>query len=92
MHTPGPWNTAFATEGVMEVEAPHNVICRVFGDATDEIYKNEIQANARLIASAPDLLLALKGLRDMILDTPECRSPDKAERMRNADAAIGKAG
>jgi len=52
---------------------------------------DESLANARLIAAAPEMYEALKGLRDLILDTPDFRNPDKAERMRAADAALASA-
>jgi len=49
----------------------------------------ERDANARLIAAAPDLLEALKSLIDM--DVAYQRGPKVAEAVENADAAIAKA-
>ena len=76
-HTPGPWmadlvcNKVRANDGEID-------ICRTYGDVSIA----EENANARLIASAPDLLLAL----EYMLDRSECESDRKVAR-----AAISKA-
>lgn len=49
-HTPGPWHVAYATDG----ELPTGAL--LVATATDE-------ANARLIAAAPELLAALRELQ-----------------------------
>jgi hypothetical protein len=55
-HTPGPWAV---TEGYLwrGIRAPSRVIAdmRIVGG----VVENEVQANARLIAAAPDMLAAL---------------------------------
>ena len=69
MHTPGPWKhdpevtDPQTLDTAPEVSAPQpngscRYICRLFGVAPSVI--EETQANARLIASAPDLLAACK--------------------------------
>jgi len=66
-HTPGPWRTNYRM--VTPVNAAQDGsadVCHVYGDEETEI------ANARLIASAPDLLaacerwLAISGPQDAI--------------------------
>ena len=52
-HTPGPWS--IRQEGVWSVGTDHEMTALVYG-FTDE----EEEANAHVIAAAPDLLEALK--------------------------------
>ncbi len=58
-HTPGPWAV---TEGYLwrGIRAPSRVIAdmRIVGG----VVENEVQANARLIAAAPDMLAALQAI------------------------------
>jgi hypothetical protein len=71
-HTPGPWKVYFddvykegepVIEGVSVVGVPDKD-----GDETEQIAYiiNDSVDDARLIAAAPDLLAALKNLRDWI--------------------------
>ena len=51
-HTPGPWRMSYhrsAPDRVAAVVSEHELICGIYGDA-----------NARLIAAAPELLAALE--------------------------------
>jgi len=76
-HTPGPWS--IRQESVWSVGTDHEMSALVYG-CTDE----EEEANAHLIAAAPDLLEALKELRDWYRENvglPACK----------ANAAIAKA-
>lgn len=62
-HTPGPWRVIGNPYSDMarDVIAPNgNRIAALNGAAFD--YSSEVAANARLIASAPDLLAALENL------------------------------
>lgn len=64
-HTPGPW-AATTRQGswdrvVFQASNPNTEICQMFHDGTDENLTGE--ANARLIAAAPDLLEALEAHR-----------------------------
>jgi len=80
-HTPGPWNlitTEFAGGPATKVEG----ICIVFGHGKIP------DANARLIAAAPELLAALKGIIECDGRWPDGTS-DNA--MNTARAAIAKA-
>jgi hypothetical protein len=57
-HTPGPWRTTG-----LNVRAGDALICYATNHwADDETPESERQANADLIASAPDLLSALERL------------------------------
>lgn len=55
-HTPGPW----AVDGHFVVRGDGTALCDVW--ASRPIPNAEAEANARLIASAPDLLEALEAL------------------------------
>lgn len=100
-HTPGPWRIlvvydsaecqqkvtvctpyTYAKDGT-GISEQHVSDCGAYTDG-------EVYANARLIAAAPDLLAALKGLRALIIgecgaSTYECVDGEQA------DAAIAKA-
>ena|SRR5690242_12179092 len=63
-HTPGPWHHKHDdyAKNVINVEADgHIPICRLTGIASA---RNDGEANARLIAAAPELLAALKAVTD----------------------------
>ena len=80
MHTPGPWQVAGpSAKGYLVVQgAKGNGVALILMDSDDE------EADARLIASAPDLLQALQRIRAF---APMLGSTLGAE----ADAAILKA-
>jgi len=90
-HTPGPWEaesdlSVWALGGGIKVAGA----CGTGGGLTAEDH-----ANARLIAAAPELLTALRELRDECdaAQGPELRQCGSAWRalMESADAAIAKA-
>jgi hypothetical protein len=58
-HTPGPWEVDESLHVMVNMNNPRKVttICRVYGCG------KEFEANARLIASAPELLDMVKKLR-----------------------------
>ncbi len=72
MHTPGPWH--YVGDGLthrqFDIHSPgvhHQHICTVNNLSVDSLWKRDAQqaeANARLIAAAPDLLAALKTVAD----------------------------
>ena len=77
-HTPGPWEATHRIRDskswvVYSVAIADNEICAVFHDGTEELP----EANARLIAAAPDLLLALEGLRHMAYKLIDARQDDR---------------
>jgi hypothetical protein len=81
--TPGPWNI-FQSIG-LEVEADGIPICEIWQRGDEE----QEQANARLIAAAPDLLEALK---EVLSSWEDGYTPNEDQDTYNtARAAIRKA-
>lgn len=87
-HTTGPWTLEYDYSLVMG----NYIVGRNF--APDSADASERQANARLIAAAPDLLAALIGISKAyeraIYNNPAQDSPD-TEWLIHANAAIAKA-
>ena len=86
-HTPGPWEVERSLNGdysVRHTATGNHPICDVF-------YVTETgQANASLIAAAPDLLAACKALLEMPMLTD--KTYDQVQAVRKlATAAIAKA-
>lgn len=89
-HTPGPWHIAYThDDGTqiaidddfgMEGGRNYDLATVTHGDP------EELRANARLIAAAPDLLAAL---RDLVACTPE--TYDNRHELRAAIDAIAQA-
>ena len=80
-HTPGPWFSQYDDNGFYEIgsESVTFTLAFTYGEGdTDE-------ANARLIAAAPDLLEALQ---DVLLELESIGPMEKIDRAR---AAIAKA-
>lgn len=93
MHTPGPWNVGLTLpEGAIRIECdggPFIASVR-FSANRDE---REAQANASLIAAAPELLEALASMVEMFERHMDGRPgpDDAAQRWDAARAAISKA-
>ena len=85
-HTPGPW----ATDGGDTVVAMGNQIV-VTAPAPDGASREEMKANARLIAAAPELLEALKGMLQAFLCTQDPDAYPSDAPCNLARAAIAKA-
>jgi hypothetical protein len=95
-HTPGPWAThrsRFPVDGQTDyaIVAGQQVIAEAFGRSDRNVYP-PAEANARLIAAAPDLLAALEGiasLRGKTLLGPDSRHHmgDAAPRFHERGAA-----
>ena len=84
-HTPGPWTQGTSENGVECVWLDgHTESVRDMGDDGTWIDCNT-EANARLIAAAPDLLEALRSLLDAL------PSATTHPAIRSARAAIAKA-
>jgi len=83
-HTPGPWSIAGSGYGLDVRCAAGNIVgmTRRFGQNPAEV-----EANARLVAAAPDLLAAL---REALRFTPDV-GVAAARAVSNAQAAIAKA-
>lgn len=83
--TPGPWSAT--PDGF--IAAPSDQMNDGYYIASTHGYDERL-ANARLIASAPDLLAALKLVREM--GWPETRQTEVPDRLLDVvDAAISKA-
>ena len=98
-HTPGPWSVREEphdcfVEGVAYEGHPYFQMCHRVQILSDEDYPTRL-ADARLIAAAPDLLSALKGIVREIraYSSPECDDADSLgyAELKAADAAIAKA-
>jgi hypothetical protein len=94
-HTPGPWVVSDDVEGLyVSSRQSYKYVCDIevsnpaYAGAESVISKAEAQANARLIAAAPDLLEALQNLVVWVEHLPGGRS---AWEYVNALAAIAKA-
>lgn len=79
-HT-GPW-----TENGTAVHAGDKMIAAVYGDHPECKHDARMQANARLIAAALDLLEALKALVERGTDSPEHRAAEAAIAKATGDA------
>lgn len=102
-HTPAPWEVCRAvtpTDGEFDfgiaakIEGGSVCIAEVFGRVAIDI-RPAAEANAHLIAAAPELLSALQAIVEEIraYQSPECDddgAPGAAE-LKAADAAIAKA-
>lgn len=65
-HTPGPWRTSEFFSGLRSlIKGPHGMqiaLCQRYEEWTVET----VEANARLISAAPDLLEALQAARGIV--------------------------
>ena len=90
-HTPGKWETAgdFADGIWVTAEDGLLVICRLDSAMDSDINENTDRANANLIASAPEMLNALK----MILDYHDRDKDNETDlHFENARDVIANAG
>lgn len=95
MHTPGPWKSSDDLHGSFIIGSDRNWIARTFCDKSEMAgitsrgpLHTAAEANARLIAAAPDLLVALVDLMRETDDGTQLCARDFAEA---ALAAIAKA-
>ena len=101
-HLPGPWFVSRDPRPDMEwnnhiasVEHPHLEVCSMF-HTTDRDGNEQGEANARLVAAAPDMLTALECLLPgLVLDLRYADDNDDKEAMQSridtVTAAIAKA-
>lgn len=88
-YTPGKWVDTPIGRTVHHIEHAKGEIATVWG--TD---RPEGVANARLIAAAPELLLALRAIIEIVTDEEDSLSAEslrKSTEFRRAIAAISKA-
>lgn len=103
-HTPGPWWPSKDSAGVWGVRTirsldyPDEVggewgayVCMGIGDHTSDRTRGNEEANARLIAAAPDLLEALRDLMGWIPGEAHWHTKAPSEALERARAAIAKA-
>lgn len=91
-HTPGPWRISPSGGLIQQVNGgPLNCVCRGFG-RDDESFPNW-QANARLIAAAPELLAALQAIVGLNIeqDGATCDWTELIFAIASARAAVAKA-
>jgi hypothetical protein len=87
-HTPGEWYVPSHICGPdMAIIAGNRAIALVVNDEDEPIEEAEQLANARLMAAAPSLLAALRGLADRFRDW----SAEDEAALAVADAAVAKA-
>lgn len=89
--TPGPWGVTTrqgSWDWVVFSETDPNIeVCQPFHDGTEE---NEIgEANARLIAAAPDMLAVLNACRIMLKNRDQ--RPEEMKLLDAIKAVIAKA-
>ena len=91
-HTPGPWSFARVLYGRGKrrcIEAPNGGT--VAWATTQSVQATQAEANARLIAAAPDLLEALEETLALALNAFSTTDPYVAGVVAKARAAIQKA-
>ena len=90
-HTQGEWTVYRRQIGQYTVEKTSNglrsIICTIYGGELCNEHGGNPEANAHLIAAAPELLEALK----TIVNVPTYKHVDMIDAMINAQRAIAKA-
>lgn len=87
-HTLGPWKANFAISGSVYIFGCDRNFARVFDEWRDEANQ---EANARLIAAAPDLLEVLEELLSMCQRQEDFHDDGDGCMFERASAAIAKA-
>lgn len=95
MHTPGPWTNQGRTVRSGQPGLLTLCVCEPYQSSTDgrhwhETTKPECEANARLMAAAPDLLESLSQLRNFCFDGFD-GDPTERRLLEQAQSAIDKA-
>ena len=72
-HTPEPWTTKKIDTGVYDIcrvgnDGLRTRVCRLHASQIEPEHGGDVEANAHLIASAPDLLAALERLAHPMAD------------------------
>lgn len=82
-HTPGPWAVGSNNSVITEAPADLRIICQPFTDGTygPILSQEQQEANASLMAAAPDLLAAAEKVIEMNRQHAEDQygDPEKAE-------------
>jgi len=103
-HTPGPWTYSRSEQRghwrfyVAQADGarytPHySDVATLIAETVSDERRSIQEANARLIAAAPDLLEALKDVCTQLLGWGVSTDPEHPDRvaLRNAESAIAKA-
>ena len=96
-HTPGPWTiheSAFSSSLVKELHigtSTRTAACVYDDCAAGILARSEVEANARLIAAAPELLEALEAVLPDLEHYVATHGPGPDKRLAIARAAIAKA-
>lgn len=92
-HTPGPWKLVPKFHASVESSTGRHVAnCGGYTTNMDQgEHMNENEANARLIAAAPDLLEALEALLETAKEDRPYAHTDTGSEVFKAQAAIAKA-
>ena len=92
-HTPGPWKINPRASMVVESESGRTIAsCGAYTSNTENT-EPENQANARLIAAAPELLEALEAVSDEAIDEYHERHDEYwGGKLAKARATIAKTG
>lgn len=95
-HTPGPWaysespGKTWSDHGMRAVANVGKFLVWISSERVKELH-NKSEANAKLIAAAPDLLIALTDMINSVLDDTGFAEHHKVVALRNAKATIKKA-
>lgn len=88
-HTPGPWSVRFENRATYIVTAGNVIVSAIINVPGGDREQDGInEANARLIASAPDLLTAL---REIVAVYDRGHVPDIGAAVERSRAVISKA-
>lgn len=93
-HTPGPWRTSLSDDTVVihiDAKGVHHEVANIDGDYNEPDLWPIMEANTRLIASAPDLLSALRWLRAFWHPGSNHDTDEVQCALASADAAIARA-
>lgn len=97
-HTPGPWRSQgwVPTWAYIPIhDARHNLIASMYPDSGHKYTREQVEANARLVAAAPELLECVKLIRQIVVDAaPDGFNPlvgDWAERLYASQSRTHKA-
>lgn len=93
-HTSGPWLVAPTPSAMANwiIQLEDGSFIAGVGEGSSEGYPEQTEANARLIAAAPDLAKALEAVLDVLLDGRTDDLTEKEEQAVDlANAALEKA-
>ena len=95
-HTPGPWRLDHSDDVELRNHVgisseSHSLLAQIVWKMDDDERSPSCEANAHLIAAAPDLLEALQSIVKSLADQDDEGMIEHAQPMIDARAAIAKA-